>query len=284
MIRKVQNIIISNKALYRASFNFPSLIDKCNLLTAAVMSASNTITFLFFLLQTCAASPPSSALKHGTVGMGITMYHPFCAYACSDSLSSLYLNCTTFEDMSDMDIDGMDMKAKKRMNMGSESKGTTSPECRATDAVWLQTFAYCLKANCAVDNVKESDIEDVWLVLAADGKMPPSYQGSIPSEAPTEELDSDAMWLNTTMLVNHKAYWNDHQTLIEFEYQEDTHVLLSTITLVGTVIIFIFIGKFGHFITSKSGSSLPNWISQYITIPALVSSRHQVPLPYSEYL
>jgi len=243
-----------------------------------------TIGLLVSFSQICFASPPSSALKHGTIGMGITMYYPVCAYACSNSLSGLYLTCTTFEDEShmDMDMDGMDMKVKKRMDMGSEPEGTTSSECRARDTFWRQTFAYCLKANCAKDKVKESDIEDVWQVLAADELTVPSYQSSIPSDAPTNELEPDAMWLNTTALVNNKTYWSNHQTLYEFEYQEDTHVLLSTITLVGTVVVFLLIGAFGYLTTSKSGGSVPRWISKSLMLPALISSRHQVPLPYSE--
>ena len=246
------------------------------------MRAAILINPLFSILQICGASPPSSALKHGTIGMGITMYKPVCAYACSNTLSGLYLKCTTFDDMDGLHMDEMDMKVKKRMDMGGEAAGTTSPGCRATDTVWLQTFAYCLKANCAVDNIKESDIEDVWQVLVADGEIAPSYRSSIPANTPTQELESDDMWLNTTALVNHKAYWNDHQTLYEFEFQEKTHSLLSAITLVGTVVIFLLLGGFGYLATSKFGSSMPNWVSQYITLPALISTRHQVPLPYSK--
>lgn len=85
--------------------------------------------------------------KHGVIGYGIPMYEPLCCYSCHDALSSLYLNCTTFHD-EHSDMEGMDMKIKKRMDMGGESMGETSDECRAQDQTWLQTLSYCMKTRC----------------------------------------------------------------------------------------------------------------------------------------
>ena len=154
--------------------------------------------------------------KHGTIGMGITMYKPVCGYACHDSLSTLYLNCTTFDDSSDMS--GMDMD----MPMG-----TTSDECYQTNEPWLQTLAYCMKERCAADGVGEAAIEKLWGTLAANGLMTAPYSSMIPAEMPKVELEEDAEWLNETSLVNGDLYFATHQTLNEFEYQEDTHVRLS---------------------------------------------------------
>lgn len=155
--------------------------------------------------------------------MGISMYKPVCAYACHDSLSPLYLNCTTFDD----DMSGMDMKVRKRMDMDS-AMGMTSSACRAQDLPWLQTLAYCFMQRCGTeDSVPESSIEAAWSLLAADGDEVPAYQTSLPLTTPSTEVDSDAMWLNFTSLVNDSVYFATRQTYQEFEYQEDTHVVLS---------------------------------------------------------
>lgn len=165
----------------------------------------------------------ATAVKHGTVGMGIIMYKPVCAYACQNALSTLYLNCTTFSD-DESDMAGMDMKLRKRMDMGGEAMGTTSHECYATDAAWLQTLAYCMKDRCGIDGVSESKIETAWSELSMSDA---AYSSQIPTERPATEVEADAMWLNTTSLVNNDLYYSFHQTLAEFEYQEDTHVRLS---------------------------------------------------------
>jgi hypothetical protein len=171
-----------------------------------------------FLGSTCYAD----VTNYGTIGIGISMYKPVCAFACHDSLSALFLNCTTFGD----DMSGMDMKVRKRMDMAS-ADGTTSSECRAQDVTWLQTLAYCMKQGCAADFVEESRIETAWNTLAADGETVPQYQTMLPATSPSVELDSDAMWLNSTSLVSSSLYFATHQTLMEFEYQEETHVKLS---------------------------------------------------------
>jgi len=182
------------------------------------MSSAAPFVLLWLLATT------ATAVKHGTVGMGITMYKPLCGYACQNSLLSLYLNCTTFDGHSDME--GMSMKLRKRMDMEGPM-GMTSDSCYQSDMPWLQTLAYCMKERCAVDGVGETDIEKVYGILAANGQPVPSYSSMIPSEAPTEELADDAMWLNTTSLVNGDMYQEYHETLSNFEFQEDTHVRLS---------------------------------------------------------
>jgi hypothetical protein len=52
--------------------------------------------------------------------------------------------------------------------------------------------------------------------------------------------------------------------------------------MVTTVVCFLLGGVYLAFISSKQGSLIPAWVVKYITLPALVSSRHQVPLPYSK--
>jgi hypothetical protein len=183
----------------------------------------------FALLLPCLflslTSPVSAALKlqeikHGVIGLGIPMYKPVCCYACHDSLSALYLNCTTFTDDHHS---GMDMKLKKRMDMGGETMADTSNECRATDQIWLQTLAYCISSRCTEEGASESHQAQCFQKVAA-GLIPvQSLQSSIPSHPPTAELAEDDEWLNTTHLVNEVMYADNRRTLDEFAKSEERH-------------------------------------------------------------
>jgi len=170
-------------------------------------------------------SPVLAALKlqetkHGVIGFGIPMYKPVCCYACHDSLSSLYLNCTTF---SDDHHSGMDMKLKKRMDMGGGSMADTSNECRSTDQTWLQTLAYCISSRCTQEGASESHQAQCFQTVAA-GLIPvQSLQSSIPSQAPTVEVADDDEWLNTTHLVNPVLYADNRRSLDEFAKTEERH-------------------------------------------------------------
>lgn len=79
----------------------------------------------------------SRAIENGVVGFGISLYQDLCCQACYDSLSTLYLTCTTFDD-SAMDMSSMDMDMSMIM-------GATSADCYATNVPWLQTMAYCIQ-------------------------------------------------------------------------------------------------------------------------------------------
>lgn len=195
------------------------------------MQLANTSPFsaMHFTIQLLLLAQLSSgavAVKHGVIGMGISMYKPVCAYACHDSLASLWLNCTTFSTGSD-DMAGMDMKLLKRMDMGEEAAATTSMECVASNMPWLQTLAYCLKDRCGIDGVGEKKIAKAYSTLSMSDTA--VYSDMLPATAPTTELEADAMWLNETSLVNYDLYFSNRQTLQEFEYQEDTHAQLSLV-------------------------------------------------------
>lgn len=163
----------------------------------------------------------SAETKHGTIGFGITMYRPWCCTACSDVLSSLYLNCTTFDDMSHSHH-GM----VKRMDM-EEPMGMTSPECYSTDRVWLETFSYCIKSHCDAEGVDALEQEQCWQKKAAGGLEVAALDAALPNTAPTKELAEDAEWLNSTMLVNAAKWQADRNTIQEFEQVEGYHSLFS---------------------------------------------------------
>ncbi|KAH7417787.1 ferric reductase like transmembrane component [Cadophora sp. MPI-SDFR-AT-0126] len=215
------------------------------------------------------------AVKHGVIGMGISMYKPVCAYACHDSLASLWLNCTTFSSASH-DMEGMDMKLLKRMDMGEEAEATTSMECVASNMPWLQTLAYCLKDRCRIDGVGEKKIAKAYSTLSMSDTA--VYSEMLPATAPTTELEADAMWLNETSLVNYELYFSNRQTLQEFEYQEDTHAQLSVAIMAIAVGFTLLAGKYMKFSAAGLGNMIPIQLSKVLLLPALFNGKHQAPL------
>lgn len=159
-----------------------------------------------------------NAGANGIIGFGISLYQDLCCQACHDSLSFLYLNCTTFsdgEDSSDMDMSGMDMS--------DMPMGTTSDECYASNQPWLQTMAYCIQQNCNADGYPADQQAQCFSTYAVGGASQPAFQESLPTTAPTEELAEDAMWLNDTSLVNQDLYSSTHGTYGEFARAEYYH-------------------------------------------------------------
>lgn len=197
-----------------------------------MLLTSSRAALLYSLLLSL-LSHPISALTislaehtHGVIGYGISMYDPVCCYACHDSLSSLYLNCTTFmsDDMGHME----GMKLRKRMDMGGEM-AVTSTECRASDPAWVSTIAYCIKDRCTEDGVSEARQAKCYARMVpgrntvhGTADIVP-FQQALPQRAPTVEVADDAEWLNTTSLVNAETYATNKRTLAEFERSEKMH-------------------------------------------------------------
>lgn len=167
------------------------------------------------------ASQAAAEVKHGVIGYGIGMYRPWCCTACFDVLSPLYLNCTTFEEHGES---GPGMK-KRMADMGP--MGMTSPECYASDNVWLETFGYCIKSNCDAEGVSASKQETCWQKNAAGGMTVPSLEEVQPSSAPTEEVPEDAEWLNVTSLANAEKWGIDRRMIDNFERTEEQHATFS---------------------------------------------------------
>jgi hypothetical protein len=161
--------------------------------------------------------------QYGVLGFGIPMYQPLCCYSCHDALSALYLNCTTFSEDMDMHHSGMDMKLLRRMDMGGESTATTSDACYASDRTWLETFSHCVHDKCSRDGVDEGKQGQCFSKLAANGLPVSTLQTSLPSIAPSFELDAEAIWLNKTSLVNEHAYLANYVTMKEFVSSEHRH-------------------------------------------------------------
>lgn len=156
------------------------------------------------------------ATKHGIIGFGITLYPDLCCQACHDSLYSLYLSCTDFSSDGE-DMPGMDME-EMAMDMG-----TTTDDCRASNAPWLQTMAYCIQQNCNAVRYPAEKQAECFSIQAVAGASEPIFQSSLPAKPPTVELAADDMWLNVTSLVNSGLYSSNYGTLGEFTREEVLH-------------------------------------------------------------
>jgi hypothetical protein len=186
------------------------------------------LAILFSILSLFVFIHQGSAANNGIIGFGISLYQDLCCQSCHDSLSTLYLSCTTFSNDMSMDMDmGMDMS----MDMSTDAMGTTSEECYATNIPWLQTMAYCIQQNCNADGYSAEKQAKYFSTQAVGGASKPTFHDSLPATAPKVELSKDATWLNVTSLVNRETYYAIHGTLGEFTRSEYIHTRYSYVLL-----------------------------------------------------
>ncbi|TDZ28457.1 Ferric/cupric reductase transmembrane component B [Colletotrichum spinosum] len=217
----------------------------------------------------------------GIIGFGISLYPDLCCQACHDVLSTLYLNCTTFMDMSMGGMSGMDMSG-----MDSAPMGTTSPECYASNTPWLQTMAYCIQQNCDAHGYPAEKQAQCFANQAVAGASSPTFRESLPSAAPTTELASDAKWLNETSLVNQALYDSTYGTEGEFarsEYFHSRYAVALYLTVIGTILICGGLSKLTHAVPALrkrvQTSTLGAKLRRHLLLPALIGRRRFESLP-----
>ncbi|TGJ83904.1 hypothetical protein E0Z10_g4848 [Xylaria hypoxylon] len=233
-------------------------------------------TFALFVVAIFSQIQDVSGAKDGIIGYGIPLYQDSCCLACHDSLSSLYLGCTTFPEHHDMP--GMDMDM--------EMTATTSEECRTSNMPWLQTMAYCIQQACSAHGYSVEKQAKCFSIHAVAGVSEPIFHHSLPDTTPTVELSKDATWLNVTSRVNPDLYYATHGTLDEFARSEYIHTRYSVILyfiVIGVCLAWgikvqlarVFPGFYRRLRNSTVGLSL----QQHIALPAFFGSRRLEPLP-----
>lgn len=174
------------------------------------------------LLSLLSFSHYVGAAKNGIVGFGIDIFPDLCCQSCTDSLSTLYLSCTTFPDTN--------TTSSMRKRHGDEDMAgmpTTSDECRASNLPWLQTMAHCIQQNCNAVGFEASKQALCFSKHAVAGAAEPTFQKCLPAKVPTVEVAGDAVWLNSTSLVNSELYYSTYGTYAEFERSEVFHTTYS---------------------------------------------------------
>lgn len=190
------------------------------------MQISAPLLFLSLLIPTQYVH----ASNNGVVGFGIDLYPDLCCQSCRDSLSTLYLSCTTFPDSSnasDTDTSGMSGMKKRHDEGTMEGLPITSDDCRASNLPWLQTMAYCIQQNCNAVGFGAIKQGKCFSNQALSGAAKPTLEESLPVTIPTVELASDAVWLNSTSLVNGELYYETYGTYTEFGRSEYLHTKYS---------------------------------------------------------
>ncbi|KAI3324911.1 ferric reductase like transmembrane component [Xylariaceae sp. AK1471] len=236
--------------------------------------------FTFFSVSLFLLIQDVNAAENGIIGFGRSMYENLCCLACHESLSSLYLSCTTFAENGDMTGMGMDM--------GTTAMGMTSEECRTFNIPWLQSMAYCIQQTCAADGYSIEKQAECFSTHAVAGASEPSFHDSLPDVAPTVELPEHAMWLNETSLVNHDIYHATHGTLGEFARSEYIHTRYSMILyllVIGTCLVWGIKTQISSTFPSLHRKiqtlNVTSKVQQHFVLPALFGSRHLEPLPGS---
>ena len=179
------------------------------------------LTLLFVLQNVYAAD-------NGIIGFGLSLWQDLCCQACHDSLSSLYLSCTSFDQ-----DEGMSMHNDMAM------LGTTSDECYATNTPWLQTMAYCIDQRCNADGYSLERKSKCFSAQAVAGAAEPTFQSSLPATAPTTELPDNAMWLNETNLVNGDTYYATYGSEKEFARSEYIHTRYSYVVPISFALLWL---------------------------------------------
>ncbi|KAI1357657.1 hypothetical protein F5Y08DRAFT_323812 [Xylaria arbuscula] len=220
------------------------------------------------------------AASNGIVGFGIDIFPDLCCQSCSDSLSTLYLSCTTFPDTNTT-------SSMKKRHGEEDMAGmpTTSDECRAKNIPWLETMAYCIQQNCNAVGFEASKQALCFRQRAVSGASEPTFQKSLPAKTPTIELTGDAVWLNSTSLVNSELYYSTYGTYAEFERSEIFHTTYSVALILLVIGIILACGIANQLLSSSPGlqkqlqsSSLWSKLRQHLWLPALVGPWHLQPL------
>lgn len=163
------------------------------------------------LLNLCFLSlSPVSAF----IGHGIAMYDPSCAFACRAVIASALLSCS-----------------EPQAHSGGHSHGSdpvTPPECRASDAPFLTTLAYCINSTCTPYEVSIWRLERYWVdKTTGDPTVLPrwSYSEALAQvdQPPAMEFTEDIETINATLAIPEEAWLADKLSMEYFEVQETLH-------------------------------------------------------------
>ncbi|KAL8339391.1 hypothetical protein RB601_005789 [Gaeumannomyces tritici] len=186
---------------------------------------------------------PAAAL----VGYGIRLYAPVCAAACREAIAPALLAC---------------------------SRVTTTPQCRASDASFLTTLAWCIRSTCAAE---PWELEKYWAEKATGGAVPIwTYQQALGRiEAPTRTFSGNGV-LGFTALVDMDVWTATRDTLVAFERAETLNSRFGIILLVAAtaVPVLLTVANRLPFCTGLIARLRP------LVDPALIGRYHVRPLPH----
>lgn len=179
------------------------------------MALRTLVTLLF--AQNAFSMVSTGRTGHGLIGFGIEMYKPPCAHACRDTMKGSALNCSIINE---------DHEGHASGHHGS-SNIETSPECYATDDIFLQSLAYCISTHCT--DMSTWKLEKYWSMFVAgrltNQPLPKETYGQAlakVTEEPTGVIVSGES-LNVTSVVSEEDYIGNFNGDSGFENAEVSH-------------------------------------------------------------
>ncbi|EKG22154.1 Flavoprotein transmembrane component [Macrophomina phaseolina MS6] len=200
------------------------------------------------------------------IGLGISMYHPSCAFACRAAVVSAPLECS--------DHGG----SGGHMGHGSSS---TTPECRAGDTPFLTTLAWCINSTCTDFHVDAWRLEKYWTEKATgDVDVLPkwTYAGALQQvqSPPATELDPEEI-LNSTAIVPPDSWQAEKNSMEYFEKQETWHARYGLVLLVTGCAAPILATLL---CLAPCTTHLVDAFKPYLVYPSLIGNYQVEPLPY----
>ncbi|KAF6750415.1 metalloreductase [Ephemerocybe angulata] len=249
---------------------------------------------LFLAVSLLSFFAPAIADGHGQVGMGSTLYKPFCANACRHVLAKSKLICDPrLPSSSSTSTSSGDTHAHSKRHEHSEELNTM--DCLLHDAAFLRTLSLCLEQFCAKrDRVPNWVIEEYWeghvgtseSVGDWSEEMRPGMAyaealiyakadvqaagGTVPSAVPGEPL-------NVTSTVREEDWTGEYVTLVWFEKIQSEMTWNSVAIALSMVFIPVFLSLF-RFLPGR-----PLWYSRLVAVleRPLIGHRHRTPVAFN---
>ena len=165
-----------------------------------ITSVLGQLATLFLFAPPISASLLSSG--HGVSGLGLSLFKPSCCYSCLNSLWALDLPCS-----------------QTNPNL---TFAVNSPQCHASNKIYLESLAWCMKLECIGEGVSDAEVGSVWNRIAGDGAKVGEWQSYL-AQQPSSTLASGAVNLTQPSLVNREVYEHSRDTILDYSSQEKYH-------------------------------------------------------------
>lgn len=165
------------------------------------------------------ASPAAAIQGFGSQAF---TYHPMCCTACRRALGSNYLSCSF-----DGYVPG---------GMMDSDAASATPKCRAGNAPFLTSLAYCINTRCGGPDQLSVAGREIWWAASCTGSpdVPPmwSYGTALAKvEAPPTHVVMASENLTMTVLSDQDVYDHHFGTLSMVVYEENLHTRFGFVVL-----------------------------------------------------
>ena len=147
---------------------------------------SDITAMLGFMVLVCffASIASASVLSSGAgiAGYGLSLFTPTCCYACLNSFWAQGLPCSQDDR--------------------NQSFFTSSPRCHASNTVYLESLAWCMKLKCPDEGVGDAKIASTWTKVVDDDAGVGQWQRYLVQQPSTEFAAVGGANISQPSLVN----------------------------------------------------------------------------------